>query len=142
MVIRPPHVAGRMYFGEGGKTREEENARIDPVWFDLDSSIRAMTPDEVGTLVVAEWGRSTTGAYVSTGPGGTPPPPPVPGVRPNTVTLGTKAVYLKIYDMKRKMLVGRWLLEGEAPPESIALSDADKLPGPPLAAFLKAMPAK
>lgn len=142
MVVRPPYTRGRMYFGEGGKTNEEENARIDPLWFDLDPSIRAMTPEEVGTLILAEWGRTRTGAYVLTGPAGTGTPPPVPGVRPDTTTLGAKAVYLKIYDMRSKVLVGCWLLEGQPPPDSIELSAVDKIPGPPLAAFLKAMPAK
>ncbi len=133
LVVRPRYDAIPPHFQERLAAEREEQTRIDPVWFELDSSIRAKTPDEVGTLVQAEWGRTSVNVYSQGGQG---------SVR-EAVPIGAKSVFLTIYDMKSQVLVGRWLLEGETPPPTMrSLNETEKLRGPPLAAFLKAMPAR
>lgn len=130
--------------GKGGYIFEEDRVpQIDPAWYELDGSMRASTPAECDTLIQTYHDVEETQGYVDAGaPVRTAPGNPHVTEFNLKAVLGTRTVTVKIVDLKNKVTVGTWKLYGPKPPETLKKEDIDKLPYPPLAAFLKAMPVR
>jgi hypothetical protein len=146
-AARLPRRAGRLFVVKQRKTgtlvfAEDRVPQVDAAWYELDGSLRATSPEEVGTLVQVAYALEEGQAYVD------PSRPfqgvPVPGVRLEVkAVLGRRSATVKVIDLQRKLLAGSWKLVGEAPPETVKRDEIEKvMPPPPVAAFLKALPAR
>lgn len=123
-----------------GMSSHRVEAEVDPAWYDLNSSLRAASPGEIGTLVVTNYTYQAGPHYQMVIDG-----KPTGGA---ALQLGTAVVNLQIFDMERKVLLGTWTIEGPPPPASFdPLKDAytsgsqDEV-RPALLEFLKQMPTR
>lgn len=146
-----PYRSGKVFVVQQSKDRskggpifaEDEVPHIDPVWYELDGSLRAGSPDECATLIQTYHDLQDRTGYV--GGGGFDPGLPSGMRRPELniqAVLGTKTVRLRVLDMKRKVLVGTWTILGPKPPETLKREEIASLPGAPLLEFIRAMPAR
>jgi hypothetical protein len=117
--------------------------QVDNAWYELGGDLRASSPEEVGTLVQVAYTLEEAQGYVD--PSHPFRGPPVAGSEFDLkVVLGRRTATMKVIDLQRKLLVGSWKLVGEAPPPTVKRDKIDKLlmQAPPVAAFLKALPAR
>ncbi len=91
---------------------------IHPAWYDLPAEMRALSPDEVGTLVVAI-PRPKIVVFERVGSA------PLPGMSGDRMQRARKDVEIRLIDLREKKLIGSHTVEGEAPPEFFQ-ADAQK----------------
>ena len=105
-------------------------ARVDDSWYELDSSVRAASPDEVATVIICDYRLSPVRDYRGVsdfyGPEGS----------------HKRIVWLKTYDLKSRRYIGECALGEEHPDLSYTL--AGRYDGDPgqIAEFVATMPLK
>lgn len=92
---------GEIYFGSYGieLSSNPNKAYIDDIYFDLPDSLRANSPEEVGTVILLEWGRNILAEYE----GGS--------------VAAQITCLVSVIDMKKDVIVGRQSFGG-SPPET------------------------
>lgn len=101
MVIEPPRRAKT----DSGVFKRDLPAQIDPVWFQLKRSLRAVHPDEVDTLIIVSYDVFPM-TYQKKG-----------GDALRSVL--QKVAHLTVYDWKHQFLIGTWSLESYPIPEGV-----------------------
>jgi electron transfer flavoprotein alpha subunit len=81
---------------------DTDNGKLDELFYELPTSVRAAKAAEVGTLVWIRWDAQTIGRYTTGG-------------------YATKTdCDLTVFDVARRVIVGRQHIEGEQPPQTIS----------------------
>ncbi len=113
------------------KVQEIDPPRVDDFFLELDGSIRASSLDEVDTVIFCEYGLQRVGTYVSDDPNDK-----------TTFAASKKSVMLRVYDVRTRRCVGKYLLRGDDPKFSVTVYDDHAGELPDVAAFVESMPVR
>ena len=109
-------------------TVDTKDKSIDYLYFDLPEELQAKTPDEVGTVVLLQWGEEQVGHYDS---------PTGPGAYKHTCQV-------ILVDKERKAVVGGRRFVGSDPPQRKKSSESGygSKPTSEIVTFLRTVPRK
>ena len=114
-----------------GTNWEDRPATIHDSFFELSDAVRAKSPADVKTLVYLTK-HAVSKDYRSSGGSGAA-----------TRFINQIVLQLNIYDLEKKVYLGKWTLEGQKPPHSFdAMDTPDPAPPPSVAEFLEALPRR
>jgi hypothetical protein len=127
-----PYRKGKLFLLELRRTGQTDRwyPSVCDLWFGLPDALRATSPEETGTLLRVRPAieEKTTLVY--------------PSAERKEITVQKVAV--EVIDLKEKLLVGRWLLVEQIPPEVLASKGKKEflVHTEPLMKFIQALPAK